>query len=182
MSCSRATRDTDAPGAKDASTTARLNGRPVRGFVSMISCMDTTLRCPSAGDDYALDQGREDGGGRTLTTAITRISRKSCRVPLLGRRGSATCCNALIGLSLFAVPHSYVQWARVDTILAGCTRGACKSRNVRVHPVAKCQLTYRRPSMTSDFDGPGWYDVIKVSTSIKTLNNSKRYKPLHEMP
>jgi transposase len=33
----------------------------------MISFVDTTLRCPSAGDDYALDQGKEDGGGRTLT-------------------------------------------------------------------------------------------------------------------
>jgi transposase len=33
----------------------------------MISFVDTTLRCPSAGDDCALDQGKEDGGGRTLT-------------------------------------------------------------------------------------------------------------------
>lgn len=33
----------------------------------MISFVDTTLRCPSAGDHCALDQGREGGGGRTLT-------------------------------------------------------------------------------------------------------------------
>lgn len=35
--------------------------------------MDTTLRCPSAGDDYALDQGREDGGGRTLTKILDKV-------------------------------------------------------------------------------------------------------------
>lgn len=34
----------------------------------MISFMDTTLRCPNAGDDCALDHRKEDGGGRTLTT------------------------------------------------------------------------------------------------------------------
>jgi len=33
----------------------------------MISFVDTTLRCPSAGDHCALDQGKEGGGGRTLT-------------------------------------------------------------------------------------------------------------------
>ena len=48
----------------------------------MISFVDTTLRCPSAGDDYALDQGREDGGGRTLTLHALRIDVKRLRYAL----------------------------------------------------------------------------------------------------
>ncbi len=39
----------------------------------MISFVDTTLRCPSAGNHCALDQGREDGGGRRLTTFVMEM-------------------------------------------------------------------------------------------------------------
>lgn len=43
----------------------------------MISFVDTTLRCPSAGDDCALGQRKKDGRGRTLTEHQRQVDVKS---------------------------------------------------------------------------------------------------------
>lgn len=55
-------------------------------------------------------------------TAITRISRKSCKVPLLGLRGSSISVKQLIKDTPLFVVTLVAQRARVDVIFNGFTR------------------------------------------------------------
>src|SRR3989338_3666066 len=61
---------------------------------------------------------------------ITRISRKSCNVPLLGLRGSSISLRQPIRHTPFVAVISVAQKTRVDAILQGFTRWMHKLVNV----------------------------------------------------
>ena len=78
----------------------------------MISFTDTTLGYPSAGGDFALDQGMEEGAGRTLTPLL-KNSTLFCpwqpRCMRLARR--------LVGLS--AVKFYFASRGRLSAVTLG---------------------------------------------------------------
>lgn len=66
--------------------------------------------------------------------AITRISRKSCSVPLLGFRGSVTSPKQHTRLAPVVLVIPYAQKTRVDPISCGFTRPWHKAMNVNGFP------------------------------------------------
>ena len=72
--------------------------------------------------------------GEAAAIAITRISLKSCNVPLLGRRGSSISPKQALKLIPFVPTISSVEKTRVDALPRGFTRSLCKALNVNDFP------------------------------------------------
>ena len=91
--------------------------------------------------------------GRTAAIMMTRISRKSCKVPLLGLRGSSISAKLLIRDTLNVALTLFAQKTRVDVIFEGSTR--CLHKVLKVNDYFEPAMPLGKMTFECGSPGPG---------------------------